>query len=386
MCGHVHPAVAVTVGPGGSTEKKSTSSVVNVVQDSTRQQDLVSSTTSEAEPRSESSAVFERDRDRPSFGGRLLTDEANVFSQNAWDHVEMTEEDRQRALAKIAEHAQNAVDPAVRDDVVANAPQYWDQFYTTNQEKFFKERQWLPIEFPELFAPPQGRTAANIADDLTDLPFTIMEVGCGAGGATVFPLLKEWRKLADAETPPGEPAADPNLLIHACDFSSVAVQHLKTLDEFDPKHINAFVYDLASPDIPESVAAESVDIVVLIFIFSALPPPKWKQAMENVYKILKPGGLVLLRDYARLDLAQVRMKKGRLLEENLYMRGDKTMVYFFTTDEIRELAEQQGFEITQLGLDQRLLVNRGKQLRMNRNWLQCKLRKPHVVGTVSRSE
>ena len=111
--------------------------------------------------------------------------------------------------------------------------------------------------------------------------------------------------------------------------------------------IHASVWDLADKqNLPEGVEPGSIDIIVMIFVLSALHPNEWRQAVSNVYRVsslatfrdsthrssqmLRPGGMVLMRDYGRHDLTQLRFKEGRLLDDNLYARGDGTRVYFFT--------------------------------------------------------
>jgi tRNAThr (cytosine32-N3)-methyltransferase len=156
-------------------------------------------------------------------------------------------------------------------------------------------------------------------------------------------------------------------------------------EAYNTKNIQADVWDAASEDLPPGLGEACVDVVVMIFIFSALSPSQWKQAVQNIHRVLKPGGEVLFRDYGRGDLAQVRFKKGRYLEENFYIRGDGTRVYFFEKDELVKIwtgkeiegtgSASTGFEVVNLGVDRRLLVNRAKQLKMYRCWMQGRFRK-----------
>lgn len=179
-----------------------------------------------------------------------------------------------------------------------------------------------------------------------------------------------------------EQSQNPDLFVYAADFSSTAVQVVQSNPDYDTTRSQAFVWDLASPDLPEAIAPGSLDIIVMIFVFSALAPEQWAQAIKNLDRLLKPGGLVLFRDYGRHDLAQLRFKEKRLLKENFYIRGDGTRVYFFTTQELEVLfgqASEQGssavFKIEQNAVDRRLLVNRSRKLKMYRVWLQGKFRK-----------
>jgi tRNAThr (cytosine32-N3)-methyltransferase len=202
---------------------------------------------------------------------------------------------------------------------------------------------------------------------------------------------------------------NPRLRLHACDFSKKAIDVIKSSSEFNSPdmigQLEASVWDISSPkddnsgkpQLPEGVAPESVDVVVLIFIFSALSPTQWQQAIENVWHLLKPGGIVLFRDYGRGDLAQVRFRKGRWLEENFYVRGDGTRVYFFDEIELKELWTGGGgvenqmqsmnlnngkaraqFEVMNFGVDRRMLVNRQRKLKMYRCWLQARFKKPQI--------
>ncbi|CAN6607464.1 hypothetical protein TRVA0_003S03048 [Trichomonascus vanleenenianus] len=291
--------------------------------------------------------------DRPfDFGQRILTNDDDVWNHNAWDHAEWGEEQLVEAVEKIEKQKEAPVREFDKQFYMNNPAKYWDQFYRNNRENFFKDRKWLKIEFPQLYE--ATRAGAG--------PKTILEVGCGAGN-TMFPVLST--------------NENEELKVVGVDFSHQAVEIVRTAEQFDPKNADAEVWDLAQPEgkIPECIEENSVDIIVMIFVFSALAPSQWEQAMENLDKILKPGGIILFRDYGRYDLTQLRFKKGRLLDENFYIRGDGTRVYFFTEEELHEIFGKK-FEVIKVGTDRRLMVNRQRRIKMYRIWMQAQFQKP----------
>jgi SAM-dependent methyltransferase len=125
---------------------------------------------------------------------------------------------------------------------------------------------------------------------------------------------------------------------------------------------------------PES----SLDVVMLIFTLSAIKPEKMPSIIKAATSYLKPGGLLLFRDYGRYDLVQLRFKKGHCLGDNFYCRGDGTRAYFFTEQELDDLFTGAGLEKVELRVDRRLLFNRREQIKMYRVWLLAKYRKPTI--------
>lgn len=294
-----------------------------------------------------------------TFGQRYLTDESDVFDHNAWDHVEWGEEQVKQAQELISKQYDDPVRDFDKQLYNSNPAKYWDIFYKNNRENFFKDRKWLQIEFPMLY---------EVTKADYNKPVTILEVGCGAGN-TFYPILSQ--------------NENSQLKIVGCDYSKVAVDLVKNNQQYEPNHKKGIafssVWDLANAegDLPEYLEPESCDVVIMVFVFSALHPDQWRHAVNNLQKVLKPGGTILFRDYGRYDLAQVRFKKGRLLDDNFYIRGDGTRVYFFTEEELRDIFCQNGpFEEEKIGTDRRLLVNRKRQLKMYRIWLQGVFKKP----------
>lgn len=306
------------------------------------------------------------------FGTRYLEEGDDIFAHNAWDHVEVDPQYTEFIAAQTVFQRENQVSDFDKKRFNDKPEKWWDKFYSNNQANFFKDRKWLTQEFPVL-------AEVTKADHG---PCTVLEVGAGAGN-TAFPVLAM--------------NSNPGLKLHACDYSAKAIDVIRSQEAYtsqqEPRVLQADVWDAAGEVLPPGLEPGSVDLIVMIFIFSALSPDQWAQAVRNVHTLLKPGGEVLFRDYGRGDLAQVRFKKGRYLDENFYVRGDGTRVYFFEEDELREIwsgnipvnskeegeaptkVQVPGLEVLNLAVDRRMLVNRQRKIKMYRCWMQGRFRK-----------
>jgi len=243
------------------------------------------------------------------YAGSILEDPDLLWTDDVWN-----EEREVEARTKLAEQG-NSVSAFWRTQYETKAGSYWHKFYKRNTDKFYKDRHYLHIVFPELL---QG------VDDtsLSPTPVHLLEVGCGVGNA-VLPLIE----------------LNPNLHVIAMDFAKSAIEILNnhqyvwsciandghntetittptaaaattatsatistpltdTAPSRDPKRrVRTSVRCIVNDPLPTS--AESMDLTLCMFVLSAISPAEQIVALKKIASVLKPGGKLLIRDYGR---------------------------------------------------------------------------------------
>ena len=221
----------------------------------------------------------------------------------------------------------------------------WEKFYKFNKTNFFKDRHYILEEFQELKNDKREK-------------ITLLDMGCGVGNS-FYPLI----------------IRVPNLYVNAFDFSKRAVNMAKTHEIYEKeKHrINLFDLDLVKDDIPY----KNNDYGILMFVLSAIKPEEHEKVIKKISEVINKDGILYFRDYARYDMAQLRFaqRKKNKVGENLYMRKDKTLSYFFDKNEIEKLFEKYDFSVVNSNLICRLIENRKENKKMHRLWLQIKFKK-----------
>lgn len=265
------------------------------------------------------------------------------------------------------------------------AQDYWDHFYREKTVNFFKDRHYLREEFAELMPeevledPKRWIAPLQSQEEPPTSPRSLrramlgrsvlLELGCAVGNG-VLPLLR----------------ANHDLFAIACDLSPVAVSLLQAKDEYRCGRCLAFPCDIARgpgeqpteehQPLEAMVPPDVVDFATLLFVLSAINPCCHQAVLRRISGRLKPGGVVLVRDYGRGDLAQLRFSPSNWLGGDLYVRGDGTLAFFFTVDGLTNDFKAAGFEIVECEYRRTEIVNRERDLHMPRVWVQGRFRKP----------
>jgi SAM-dependent methyltransferase len=330
-------------------------------------------------------------------------DDASIDTSKSWELVAFDDVARhtepllaRRVLSESAESAD--------DDVFVAAQAHWDAFYRQKHDSFFQTRHYLHHAFPELLGQtprgPPGNSVLNHRDGeplrnaelaetsassssssassssaydyadalrrcgITQKGAVLLEAGCGTG-SSLFSL--------------GELL--PEAQCAGCDLSAHAIDLVRRHADYAQGRFLGFVWDLSrqalDPAVSGFVQAGSVDVVTSIFMLSAVHPQLHVDSLLRLRALLKPGGLILFRDYGRYDMTQVRFhaRGNRVMAPNLYVRGDQTVAYFFSLDDVRAMAAAVNLSVLRVEYDVRKLINRKRKLTMYRVWIVAVLQR-----------
>eukprot|EP00761_Pharyngomonas_kirbyi_P010599 gb/GECH01010619.1/.p1 GENE.gb/GECH01010619.1/~~gb/GECH01010619.1/.p1 ORF type:complete len:319 (+),score=95.69 gb/GECH01010619.1/:1-957(+) len=188
----------------------------------------------------------------------------------------------------------------------------WEKHFNQHKSQFYPVKNYIFECFPELKSQPKEEKKV------------VAELGCGHG-STLFPMVRK----------------NPHWHFIGVDFSETAISLLLQHEISQEHNVQGIVCDLSqSSEIP-NLPPESVDIVLMVFMLSAVPPDhRMEQVIRNAARVLKPGGQLLFRDFGLYDMSQMRIKNGRQLSSQqpyYYVRGDGTTAYFFSKERTREL-------------------------------------------------
>nr|GMD50748.1 methyltransferase-like protein 6 [Ipomoea batatas] len=312
------------------------------------------------------------------------------------------------------------LDPSPSSSLPKQDSEAWNKFHTRHSTgKFFKERRYLLKEFPEIAS----------CDEYS----IVLEVGCG-NGSTALPILRgnegiflygcdcsdeAVQRTKENINAANLASAEQRFYLFQCDFSaSMFPQWLicNSCRESSLPERRAWSSDSNCnwkryfPDpsclVGNSCCIGGVDILTLvcaisvynsiksftrkllnfeyflvyanvqIFTLSALPIHRMPIAIHECLSVLRPGGLLLFRDYGLYDMTMLRFEPEQRVGFREYMRCDGTRSYFFCLESVRDLFCSAGFVEVELEYCCVKSVNRRNGKSMKRVWVHGKFQKP----------
>ena len=253
---------------------------------------------------------------------------------------------------RIISSSENSVPDFWKGKYEKDNSKNWDTFYKHNQSNFFKDRHYIPEEF----------SLTELASE-SSRSFTLVDMGCGVGNA-LLPMLQQF----------------PNMTAKGFDCSSTAIKLLneRLKAEGLANRCQVRSGDMTDRSLDYTEYYGTADFVLLLFVQSAIDPKHYEYIQELAWKILKPGGSLLFRDYAKYDMAQLRFemsssRQGNKISEDFYVRGDGTRAKFYTEEELRGYWEKDNkFQTSEVVMHSKKFVNRKTGIEMKRIWIQAK--------------
>jgi len=295
------------------------------------------------------------------------------------------------------------------EDCDENASAHWNQVYINHKTKLFPIKNYIWKCFYELTQQHHDNNEKNNNNSneqqqqqqqISDKKLLrIVECGCGSG-ATLFPLVRK----------------NPDWTFYAFDFSEQTVELVKVrswkacvkltkhwyvylfvylfvkihqnhqLYEQYKHNIHVFKFDPSQSDAPDllpqceatsTLLPNSIDYVLIIFVLSAISPQsKMKNCIMQMKRLLKPGGVILFRDYGLYDHTQLRLPRGSQIYDNYYTRGDKTTCFYFSKEFTQQLFENCGLIQQEISYHCNRVGNKKTGKSMERVFINGRYQKP----------
>jgi methyltransferase-like protein 6 len=271
-----------------------------------------------------------------------------------------------------------------RNDNDTSDGHVWDAFYRQHQTNFFKDRKYLSKS-----AFPQELASSEQQED-DDGGVVLVEIGCGVGNA-LWPILEQSYPSFEAESTTTHPDESQTpqqrrhrpWTVYGLDWSTVAIDTLRR----DPRFVRAAnehrayaaVCDVSQMDSIPMAFRNVGTVTSMVFCLSAISPDRHVNAVRNAIHTLRPGGVLIFRDYGRYDQAQLSLgqQRHKWISEHFYRKHDGTKCYYFTVPEIRRLFVNE-CHLEELDCDyiRRVYYNRKQNTQRRRVWIQARFRKP----------